>query len=200
MNGVSGSIAAAIVSAVVFFAASPALAAADITVAAQRTPPPLAVRKTLGPPPAGMSDLKFHDVFKMPVGAKGLEPSATLLALDGKRVRMVGYMVRQPSAPIGSFLLSPLPADISGEDEPLADDLPPNIVAVEIVGASQRPVPLLSGLIQVTGVLHVGAKTDAASGRVSSVQIALDARLGKALLDSNPPARSAPRLAHAGAR
>jgi len=197
MNGVSGSIAAAIALAVVFFTSAPTQAALD-AAAAPRTPTLLAVRKDLGSPPAGVADLKFRDIFKTPVGDKGLEPSATLLALDGKRVRMIGYMVRQPSAPKGAFLLSPLPVEISDEDEPLADDLPPSVVAVEVGGAANKPIPLLPGLIQITGVLHVGAKTDAASSRVSSVQIALDARLGKALLGGAPPTRPASRTASAG--
>jgi len=155
------------------------------------------VRRELGAPAAGVSDLKFHDIFKTPVGDKGLEPSAILLALDGKRVRMVGYMVRQQPAPTGVFLLSPLPAEISDEDEPLADDLAPSIVAVEVTGAANRPIPPLPGLIQVTGVLHVGAKTDTASGRVSAVQIALDAAVAKSLLGTH----SAPATpARAGAR
>jgi len=179
-----------------------AIAPQQVTQAAQvsahaTTPKLLAVRKELGAPPTGVSDLKFHDIFKIPVGDKGLEPSTTLLALAGKRVRMVGYMVRQQPAPKGTFLLSPLIAEISDEDEPLADDLPPSIVAIEVTGAANQPIPLLPGLIQVTGVLHVGAKTDSASGRVSAVQIALDAAVAKALLGTN----SAPtRPARAGAR
>jgi len=196
MNGVSGSIAAAIALAVVFFTSAPVHAAPDAAAAAPRTPKLLAVRKDLGSPPAGVTDLKFRDIFKTPVGDKGLEPSATLLALDGKRVRMIGYMVRQPSASKGAFLLSPLPVEISDEDEPLADDLPPSVVAVEVGGAANKPIPLLPGLIQITGVLHVGAKTDAASSRVSSVQIALDAHLGKALLGGAAPTRPASRTVH----
>lgn len=176
---------------------SAALAAQPATPASTpaRTPAALAVHKDLGKPPAGVTDLKFHDIFKTPVGDKGLEPSATLLALDGKRVRMVGYMVYQQPEPRGMFLLSPLPAEISDEDEPLADDLPPSVVAVEIAGAANRPVPLLPGLIRISGVLHVGARTDTASGRIGAVQIALDAPIARALLG----ARSAPARP-AGAR
>jgi hypothetical protein len=182
MNRASGTIAAAIAFAVFALASMSLQAAQDKPAAVARPPALLAVRKDLGAPPAGVTDLKFRDIFKMPVGDKGLEPSATLLALDGKRVRIVGYMVRQQPAPQGMFLLSPLPVEISDEDEPLADDLPPSVIAVEVGGAADKSIPLLSGLIQITGVLHIGVKTDAASGRVSSAQIALDARIGKALL------------------
>ena len=185
MNGVSGTIAAAIAFVCVFVASTPLHGAQEKSAAAPRTPTLLAVRKNLGAPPAGVADLKFHDIFKTPVGDKGLEPSATLLKLDGKRVRMVGYMVRQQPAPKGAFLLSPLPAEISEEDEPLADDLPPGVVSVEIAGAANKSIPLLPGLIQITGTLHVGAKTDMASGRISSVQIVPDAPIGKALLGTH---------------
>lgn len=201
MNGVSGTIAAAI--AFVCFSAASTLshgAQEKSTALPHSTPALLAVRKNLGAPPAGVADLKFHDIFKTPVGDKGLEPSATLLKLDGKRVRMVGYMVRQQPAPKGAFLLSPLPAKISDEDEPLADDLPPDVVAVEIAGAANKSIPLLPGLIQITGTLHVGAKTDEASGRISSVQIVPDASIGKALLGANasPSIKPAGRSVRSG--
>ena len=142
----------------------------------------LAVRRDLGPPPAGVADLRFHDLFKTPVGDRGLEPGAKLVALDGKRVRVVGYMVRQQPEPVGRFLLSPLPADISDEDEPLADDLPANVITVNIPGAANQAVPLLPGLIQITGVLRIGAHVDSESGRVSWVQILLDPKPARALL------------------
>jgi hypothetical protein len=145
-------------------------------------PMALAVRKDISPPPAGVAELKFRDIFKMPVGDRGLEPSAKLLALDGKRVRIVGFMIQQQPEPIGQFLLSPLPATISDEDEPLADDLAPSVVTVSVPGAADKAIPLLPGLIRVSGVLHVGASLDAASGRVSSVQVLLDAKPARALL------------------
>src|SRR5690349_12256679 len=145
MNGIWGSIALAIVFVVGVAATSPLRAAQGTSANTFRVPAVLAVRKDLGAPPAGVADLKFHDIFKTPVGDKGLEPSAALLALDGKRVRMVGYMIHQQPEPKGTFLLSPLPAEISDEDEPLADDLPPSVVAVEIAGAANRSIPLLPG-------------------------------------------------------
>lgn len=163
----------------------------------------LAVRKDLGPPPAGVAELKFRDIFKMPVGDRGLEPSAKLLALDGRRVRIVGFMIHQQPEPTGSFLLSPLPAAISDEDEPLADDLAPSVVSVSVPGAADKAIPLLPGLIQISGVLRVGPGLDAASGRASSVQILLDAKPARALLALRAQHRHATRNAlgseHAGA-
>lgn len=145
-------------------------------------PTSLTVRKDLGAPPRGVTELKFRDLFKLPVGPRGLEPSTTLSALDGKRVRMIGYMVQQEPPTTTSFLLAPLPVQISDEDEPLADDLPPSTVSVAVPGAEAKHIRALPGLIQVTGVLHVGARVDDATGRVSSAQITLDGRLARALL------------------
>ena len=157
-------------------------AAAPRDASAIRIPSILSVDRKLPRPQGGLSDLKFQDVFKLPVGPKGLEPTARLLELDGKRVRIVGYMVQQPATPVGSFLLAPLPASVSDEDEPLADDLPPSTIAVVLPVTSTKPVPSLHGLVQVTGVLHVGAAVDAASDRVCAVQITLDPRWAHKLL------------------
>jgi hypothetical protein len=151
---------------------SPAAAAGQATTSIATT---LAVRKDLGAPPAGVTELKFRDVYKMPVGPKGLEPTPKLLALDGKRVRIVGYMVQQESVPKGSFLLSPLPALISDEDESLADDLPASAIRIELPGAPALAVPPLTGLLQLTGTLRVGMRTDAATGRATPAQLVLDA-------------------------
>ena len=138
-------------------------------------PATLAVHKTLGPPPAGVVELKFRDVFKLPVGPKGLEPTDKLLALDGKRVRIVGYMVRQSPAPKGTFLFSPLPVSLGDEDEGLADDLPPATLRIDLgAKTTDLAVPMLSGLLQFTGTLHVGMRVDPATGRSTSAQLALD--------------------------
>ena len=148
-------------------------------------PATLAVRKTLGPPPAGVAELKFRDVFKLPVGPKGLEPTEKLLALDGKRVRIVGFMVHQSPAPQGSFLLSPLPVALGDEDEGLADDLPPATLQVDLDAKSRDlTVPTLPGLLQFTGTLHVGMRADPATGRATPAQLTLERAPVRALRDA----------------
>lgn len=139
-----------------------------------RVPGSLAVRKELAPPPAGVTELKFRDMFKLPVGSKGLEPSAKLLALDGKRVRMVGYMVQQSPLPKGGFLFSAVPAMAGDEDESLADDLPPTTLRVELDKSRDLSVPILPGLLQFTGTLHIGMRVDPATGRSTPAQLVLD--------------------------
>lgn len=159
------------------------VASAPKAAASARVPASLAVKKTLGPPPAGVTELKFRDVFRMPVGAKGLEPTEKLLALDGKRVRIVGYMVRQSPAPKGTFLLSPLPSALGDEDESLADDLPPTTLAVSLDRSRDLALPMLPGLLAITGTLHVGMRTDAATGRAMPAEIVLDDTPQRALRD-----------------
>ncbi|MFX7906621.1 hypothetical protein ABTK51_20115, partial [Acinetobacter baumannii] len=86
----------------------------------------VAVRGQLPPLPTGVAELRFGDIFKLPVGPTGLEPSERLRELDGKTVRMVGYVASTESPAPGMFILSPLPVSIGGEDESLSDDLPPS--------------------------------------------------------------------------
>ncbi len=47
----------------------------------------------LPPLPEGVEELKFSDFYKLPVGPRGLEPSAELLAMNGKKVRLSGFFV-----------------------------------------------------------------------------------------------------------
>ncbi len=169
------------VHALVAAASTPKTAPAHRDDAAARVPASFAVRKTLGPPPAGVTDLKFRDLFKLPVGPRGLEPTEKLLALEGKRVRIVGYMVRQSPAPKGMFLLSPLPTVLGDEDESLADDLPPTTLAVSLDKSGELVLPMLPGLLQITGTLHVGMHADPATGRSSPAAIVLDESSQRAL-------------------
>ena len=117
------------------------------------------------------------------VGTKGGVCEFTGIGIAGgadafvQRVRMIGYMVQQEPLPTSSFLLAPLPVQISDEDEPLADDLPPSTVSVIVPGAETKSIRSLPGLIQITGVLHVGAhgwrpNGRAGDGRAGGGQIA----------------------------
>jgi hypothetical protein len=119
---------------------------------------------------ADATDLKFRDMFKLPVGARGLEPSPKLLRLDGARVRIVGYMVDQE--PMRSFILAPLPLKLGDEDESLADDLPPGVVFVHIAGQGAPVYRHVPGLLELSGILGVGSFAEA-DGRVATVRLTL---------------------------
>jgi len=145
----------------------------------RQAPVSIAVNSELSPPPLGVTDLKFRDFFKMPVGPGGLEPSTKLLGLNGKRVRIVGYMAQQESPSTGAFILSPIPVTMGDEDESFADDLPPSAIFVHLEGSGDV-VPFIPGLLKLTGVLNVGSQEEA-DGRVSSVRLLLDTALAQAI-------------------
>ena len=127
----------------------------------------------LPPPPPGVTDLKFNEFFVMPVGPLGLEATAKLRSLDGKRVRMLGYMVRQEKPPVGTFLFAAIPVQIHEHDNGLADDLPPATVCVAVPTCRAKPVPFAPDLMALTGTLHLGNRT-AADGRVTFARLELD--------------------------
>ena len=141
----------------------------------QNVPSSILVNGELAPPPAGLTDLKFRDFFKSPVGRKGLEVSDKLLGLNGKHVRILGYMAKAESPTPGVFVLSPLPVELGDEDESLSDDLPPSAVFVHM-DAENLVVPNIPGLIKLTGTLSVGNQ-DEADGHVSIVRLHLDPEL-----------------------
>jgi hypothetical protein len=132
-----------------------------------------AVVQNLGAPPEGVTDLRFRDFIRMPVGPKGLEPSVRLLSLDGKRVRLVGYMAHQEQPTANQFILAHLPVSMSEDEDGLADDLPPNVVFVHMKRTSAIPLKHLSGLLQFQGTLSVGLQEEP-DGRVSNVRLLLD--------------------------
>jgi hypothetical protein len=159
-------------------------------------PASLAVRKALAPPPRGVAELRFGDIHRNPIGPLGLELSERVQGLDGRRVRMVGFMVAEEDAAAGVFMLSPLPAAIGHDDEGLADDLPPSTVFVHLASAADVPLPRLPGLIQLQGTLSVGARTEAHSGRVSSVRLLLDRRTTRQLIKLGRKVAVRPRHRH----
>lgn len=141
-------------------------------------------------PGADVVDLKFASFFTQPVGPRGLSISDGLRAADGRRVRLVGYMVAQEQPLAGQFMLTPRPVQMSEHADGEADDLPPSTVTV-LLDPRQRDrlVPHHSGLISLTGRLSVGRAEDAL-GRVSWVRLQLEP-------ESVADAGAAPAVPHA---
>jgi hypothetical protein len=159
---------------------------------ANAVPPPasLQVRGTLPAPRPGVTDLKFGELFQMPVGPKGLEASDKLKSLVGQRVRMVGYAANAEAPTPGMFILSPLPVALGDEDEKLVDDLPPTAVFVRLSAKyASKAVPNLAGLVVLEGRLELGAQEEA-DGHVSTTRLVLDDKTSR-LLTSLPHARAA---------
>ena len=153
------------------------------------TPTPPAV--SLPPLPEGVAELKFQDLFKTPIGNRGLETTSSLESLNGRRVRVVGYMVREnpadadepatedASAPVVNgpvtdrFLLTPSPQITNYAHYGLCEDLPPQTIYVTLANAQNAPVAFTPGPLLLTGVLSVGIQTEL-DGRTSVVRLKLD--------------------------
>jgi hypothetical protein len=114
-------------------------------------------------------ELRLSKIFN-PVGPRGLEISATVRRLEGREVRVAGYMVRSDAAVSGAFLLSPVPVQLHDGDG-LADDLPAATVLVE--GLIHRPIAYTPRQLTVTGVLHLGPREEP-DGRISFVRLLVD--------------------------
>jgi len=159
----------------------------------------------LPPLPAGVEDLNFRDFFVTPVGDGGLTLTERLQSLNGKRVRLIGYMVYEDltrcnsctsvrtigGRPIpawmeatvpGRMMLTSRPAAVSHSHYGLADDLPPQTVFVTVPDKIGQLVPYTPGPLVITGILSVGSQKEM-DGRVSQVRLELD-------LSDEPPVAS----------
>lgn len=105
-----------------------------------------------------VTELRFRDFFRTPVGPTGLDMSDTLRQSDGQSVRLIGYMVQQESATPGRFLLTPRPLQINAHAPQVAALLPPATVLVYLDPAQQDwAIPHVSGLVTVNGKLSISA-------------------------------------------
>lgn len=122
------------------------------------------------PPNAEPVSLAFGEFFDP--NPSELKPSAKLLSLHGRRVRLIGFMARLEAAPRGAFYLCPTPVqgDESGGG---TADLPVSAVRVIVRSARDRPVPFVPGRLEVTGTLEVGSQAEP-DGTVSSLRLRLD--------------------------
>jgi hypothetical protein len=145
-----------------------ALVFVNAPLRAGETPPP-----KLPPLPKGVEELKFGDFFVTPVGPRGLELTDKLRQLDGRRVRLLGYMAQEESPVPGRFLLTPIPTQIHSHDNSLADDLPPSVVHVFPPTLRDERIPYSPQLMLLTGTLSVGNR-DEADGRISIARLLLD--------------------------
>jgi hypothetical protein len=148
-------------------------------------PAALSALKDAGPAPEGMTDLKFREFFRLPVGPRGLEPTEKLISLAGKGVRIVGFMAHHETPMADTFILSPVPVTLGDEDESLADDLPVSVIFVHSAQSEGRTFPFYPGLLRLTGTLSVGAQEEA-DGHVSTVRLQLDPELARQMLTGQP--------------
>lgn len=122
-----------------------------------------------------VSEIRFNDFFKFPVGAAGLQMTDSLRLANGKTICLVGYMVKQENPMVGRFMLTPLPLETNEHADGEADDLPVSTVVVHLDESQQSfNIPHTPGLIALQGVLKVGRHEDE-DGRISWIQLQLTA-------------------------
>jgi hypothetical protein len=126
----------------------------------------LAILLSTGEPAA----LAFSDFFR-PASTK-LQPSDRLLALDGQRVRIVGFMAQMEDGPSGAFYLAARPVNCD-EGGAGTGDLPPDAVLVVVPWSAGAEIRFLPGPLEVVGTLHLGAATRQ-DGSPSRIRIVLD--------------------------
>jgi len=113
--------------------------------------------------------LTFDRLVVQGHGAPAIAPEA--LALAGRRIRIVGHMVRMELPPRAAFYLAARPVDADESGGGTAD-LPLAAVRVEVPWIA-GVVPRVEGPVEVVGTLEVGRAEDA-EGRVSWLRVVLD--------------------------
>ena len=132
----------------------------------------------LPPLQAGVTEIRFREFYDLPIGPRGLKPTQKLLALDGKRVRILGFMAKQEEPSARVLILCPVPVSMSEAADGPADDLPAAVVFVHLQTNQAVPVPYTPGPLLLTGTLDVGPMEEA-DGRVSAVRLLLDEPAGR---------------------
>jgi hypothetical protein len=157
----------------------------------------------LPPAPEDVTDLPFSETYQLPVGPAGLVFTEKVRALEGRKVRMLGYMVKQSQPMPWTLLLSSVPMTLHESHYGFAEDLPPQMVHAFTERTTTPILPHTPGLMLLTGRLELGAREEP-DGRVSHVRLFVDPptpgqRKALATLASKP-ARPATNLTEAAAR
>jgi hypothetical protein len=120
------------------------------------------------------SKLSFADFFKRPIGPRGLEPGANLLALAGARVSLSGFAATGPDPRPALAILAPVPVAFGDEDEGLADDLPASVAYLHWTDPHiARVLASCQHAVNVTGRLELGRRAEP-DGRMSFVRLDVD--------------------------
>ena len=132
-----------------------------------------AFTNALPPLPVGVEEIRFSEFFRQPIGPRGLEYTEKLRSLEGRRIRILGYMARQTKLADRCFLFAPLPLTLNEIEYGHADDLPATTMHVFTTEDSPAQTPYTPGLMLLTGKLSLGNRQEA-DGRTSTVRLFLD--------------------------
>ena len=150
-----------------------AMEAASTTTTNLHPTPDAVATNALPSLPPGVTELKFGDFFRRPIGPRGLEFSDELRRLEGRRIRILGYMVRQEQPVAHCFLLAPRPINLHEDEFGFCDDLPPAVLHVFTDSTMPAATSFTPGLLLLTGKLSLGNRTES-DGRISTVRLQLD--------------------------
>lgn len=133
------------------------------------------------------TSIALTDFFQRPVGPRGLEPTPQLLHLDGQRVTVSGYIVREEEPTAGAFMLAPVPTSLAEVADGPADYLPGATLFVSLPAKyADRRIQFRPGVWHLTGTLQLGARNEP-NGRVSYVRLILaDVKSIEAPNDAKP--------------
>ena len=129
---------------------------AEILSASHQAPSQATTDIKLPPLPEGVEEISFQEFYQLPVGPRGLEPSAKLLSLNGKRVRILGFMGEMRRADKRNIIFAPMPLEPQPEEYGLCDDIPATHVLVTVPGNPDETIPYSAAPMLLTGVLSLG--------------------------------------------
>lgn len=119
------------------------------------------LRPQLPPPPDGVSDFSLTELLVASNNGSGVDYSPRARELDGKLVRVNGYMVRQASPIPWAILLSPVPQSAHEREYFLCDDLPISTIHIFMPRSAQPLVPFHPEMVAIIGRLELGGRTEA---------------------------------------
>ena len=119
------------------------------------------LRPQLPPPPDGVADFSLTELLVASKTGSGVDYSSRAKELDGKMVRINGYMVRQASPIPWAILLSPVPQSAHEREYFLCDDLPISTIHVFFPKNAQPIVPFHPEMVAIIGRLELGGRSEA---------------------------------------
>jgi len=126
--------------------------------AAKPTPPPRWVPELPSAP--GVTDLSFAELLAAGRGG-AIDYTSKAKSLEGKTVRITGYMVRQGQPTPWVTLLSPTPQSLHEREYGLCDDLPISTIHILLPKGPKLFLPYNPGPVAVTGRLELGGREEA---------------------------------------
>lgn len=122
---------------------------------------------------AHYAELSFTNIFITPAGPTGLAYTDEIRKLEGKPVRMTGYMVRTVNKDPDAFMFTRFPVATFFEEYGIVDDVPPNFAVALLKPREGKGSAWQPFAVTVFGKLELGSRNEQ-DGRISYVRIRSD--------------------------